>query len=60
MKTHGSKFVRLFYKPDGSPLRRAEPKKRMSKKERLRLRRENKAAVLVPDSEEEGGGESES
>jgi len=60
MKTHGSKFVKLCYMPDGSPLRRAEPKKRMSKKERLRLRRENKATVFVPDSGEEGGDENKS
>jgi hypothetical protein len=35
--------VKLFYNKDGSPLTRAEPKIRMSKKERLRLRRKGEA-----------------
>jgi hypothetical protein len=40
--TNGSRFVRLYYKADGTPIRRKEPKERMSKKERRRKRREEK------------------
>jgi len=45
MKTYGSKFVRIFYNPDGSPVRRAEPKLRLSKKERRKLRQEGREAI---------------
>jgi hypothetical protein len=41
IKTNGSRFVKLYYNPDCSPVKRSEPKERMSKKERLRRRREN-------------------
>jgi hypothetical protein len=41
-KTNGSRFVKLFYNTDGSPVRRVKPKERMSKKERRRKRREEK------------------
>ena len=36
---------RIFYTKDGSPLRRATPKVRMSKKERLKLRAIAKASA---------------
>jgi len=39
LKTHGSTKCKLFYKEDGSPIRRTIPKKRMSKKERLKIRK---------------------
>ena len=45
MKTHGSKFVRILYNPDGSPVRRAEPKVRLSKKKCHKLRQEGREAV---------------
>ena len=45
MKTYGSKFVRIFYNPDNSPVRREEPKMRLSKKERRKLRQEGREAV---------------
>jgi hypothetical protein len=32
--------AKLYYNKDGSPVRRAEPKVRTSKKERLKIRRE--------------------
>jgi hypothetical protein len=42
LKTNGSRFVKLYYNPDGSPVKRSEPKERMSKKERLRRRWKNR------------------
>jgi hypothetical protein len=39
IKTLGSGFVRVFFNPDGSPVKRKNPKKRMSKKERRKARK---------------------
>jgi hypothetical protein len=39
---------RIFYNPDGSPVQRASPKEQMSKKERLRCRREGRARSGEP------------
>jgi len=41
LRVYGSKACRLFYNKDGSPVHRKNPKERMSKKERLRKRRES-------------------
>lgn len=41
---------RIFYNQDGSPLRRATPKVRMSKKERLKLRAIAKASVRTEEA----------
>ena len=43
IETNGSKFVRLFYNADSSPIRRVKSKERMSKKERLKKRRKEEA-----------------
>jgi hypothetical protein len=40
IKTNGSRFVRLHYNEDGSPVRRTKPKAHMGKKERRKRRRE--------------------
>jgi len=40
IKTYGSTAVRIYYNEDGSPVRRKEPKQRMSKKERRKMRKE--------------------
>jgi hypothetical protein len=39
LKTHGSRFARLFFNKDGTPVHKEVPKERMSKKERRRRRK---------------------
>jgi len=39
IKAYGSKAVRMHWNTDGKPVRRKEPRVRMSKKERLKKRR---------------------
>ncbi|GHT57918.1 hypothetical protein FACS1894109_11070 [Spirochaetia bacterium] len=39
-------MVRVYYNKDGSPIKRQQPKEHMSKKERLRQRRERSAKIV--------------
>jgi hypothetical protein len=39
-------MVKIYYNKDGSPIKRQKPKEHMSKKERLRQRRERSAKIV--------------